>query len=136
MAHISWNTNFDTGIEVIDFQHRKIVSMINDLRIPSGDSEHAVVNDILNRMREYVVEHFTFEEELMYAADYLYTEAHIKLHQRFLARLDAMTKKNKSGELIIEELAEFLGTWLTHHIGHEDQDYVADVSRVMNTICN
>ena len=136
MTHITWNDSFNTGIELIDFQHRKIVTMINSLHSSSANSEHAVIDDVLRRMREYVAEHFTFEEELMFAADYLYTEAHIKLHQRFLVRLDAMTHKHQSGELIIEELAEFLGTWLTHHIGHEDQDYVADVSRVINTICN
>lgn len=136
MTHISWNDSFNTGIEVIDFQHRKIVLMINDLDSPSATDEQAVIEDVLNRMREYIAEHFTFEEEMMYAADYLFTEAHIKLHQRFLARLDTMAQQHKSEERIIHELVEFLGNWLTHHIGHEDQDYVADVSRVMNEICN
>ena len=136
MTHIKWNDSFDTGIELIDFQHRKIVSMINDLHSSSANNEHEVIDDVLKRMREYVAEHFTFEEELMYAADYLYTEAHIKLHQRFLGRLDGMTQQHKSGEGISTELSEFLSTWLTHHIGHEDKDYVADVSRVTSKICN
>ncbi len=136
MTLITWNDTFNTGIELIDFQHRKIVAMINDLHRSSANSKHAVIDDVLKRMREYVAEHFTFEEELMHAADYRYTDTHIKLHQRLLSRLDGMTQRHQSGELVIEELAEFLGTWLTHHIGHEDQDYVVDVSRVMNAICN
>lgn len=136
MTHIIWNDSFNTGIELIDSQHRKIVTMINDLHSTSENNEHAAIADVLKGMREYVAEHFTFEEELMYAAGYLYTKAHIKLHQRFLTRLDAMTQKHNAGEQISSELSEFLCNWLTHHIGHEDQDYVADVSRVMNTICN
>ncbi len=136
MTHISWDDSFNTGIELIDFQHRKIVSMINDLHSSSANSEYAVIDDVLERMREYVAEHFKFEEELMHAANYLFTETHIKLHQRFLGRLDLMTQQHQSGEHISTELSEFLSSWLTHHIGHEDQDYVADVSRIMKGICN
>ncbi len=31
MALLHWQDNLDTGIEVIDDQHRRIVSMINQL---------------------------------------------------------------------------------------------------------
>ncbi len=136
MTHINWNKRFDTGIEVIDFQHRKIVSMINDIHVSSVNSEELVINDILNRMRAYIAEHFTFEEELMRAANYQYIRAHIKLHQRFLERLDTMSQRHASGGHISKELSKFLTKWLTHHIGHEDQDYVVDVSRIMKDICN
>ncbi len=135
MTHIRWNERFDTGIEIIDLQHRKIVSMINDLHISSIQNEMDIVSDILRRMREYIVEHFSFEEELMIAAQYRYTHAHIQLHQRFLERLDHMSQRHLSGEHISKELSTFLTNWLTHHIGHEDQDYVADVSLIMKDIC-
>ena len=135
MAHIQWNSRFDTGIEVIDLQHRRIVDMINDLHDQSVGQGGSRINEILRRMHEYVAEHFSFEEELMRAADYPYLHAHCQLHQRFLDRLEAMSGRHVGGEDIHKELSGFLTKWLTHHIGHEDQDYVADVSRIMKDIC-
>lgn len=136
MAHIQWNEQFNTGIEVIDFQHQKIVSMINDLHAASDKNVDTTTGDILRRMREYVAEHFTFEEELLWASSYPYTTTHIQLHQRFLQRLDSMTQRHTDGEAIATELTLFLTQWMTHHIGHEDQDYVTDVQRIMKDICN
>ena len=135
VTQIHWDKRFDTGIEIIDFQHKKIVSMINDLHKASVRSEKNITSDILKRMREYVAEHFSFEEELLLAASYQYTETHTQLHNRFLERLDNMTQRHDSGEAIAKELSAFLIKWLTHHIGHEDQDYVEDVQRIMKDIC-
>ena len=135
MTQISWNERFDTGIEIIDLQHRKIVSMINDLHTSSVKNEVDIISNILKRMREYVAEHFSFEEELMLAANYRYADTHIQLHQRFLERLDHMSQRHLSGEQISKELSIFLTKWLTHHIGHEDQDYVSDVQQIMKDIC-
>ncbi|MDH5785811.1 MAG: bacteriohemerythrin [Chromatiales bacterium] len=135
MAHIHWESRFDTGISIIDQQHRRIVDMINDLHDASIHTETKTVDDILHRMRAYVSEHFQFEEELMFAADYEFTEAHIQLHRRFTERLNSMAQRHEAGESIIKELSAFLTKWVLHHIGHEDMDYVEDVSRVMKDIC-
>lgn len=135
MAHIQWNTRFDTGIEIIDLQHRKIIGMINDLHDSSLNQDRVLIDDVLQHMREYVSEHFSFEEELMRAADYPYLNAHSQLHQRFMERLEGMSERHACGEEIQRELSSFLTKWLTHHIGHEDQDYVTDVSRIMSDIC-
>lgn len=136
MTHIHWNPRFDTGIEVIDLQHRRIVSMINDLHSSSVGNETAMVDDVLQRMRDYVAEHFSFEEELMRAANYPYLDTHIQLHQRFMKRLETMSAQHASGEVVAKDLSSFLTKWLTHHIGHEDQDYVSDVAIVMKDICS
>jgi len=135
MTQISWNERFDTGIEVIDFQHRKIVGMINDLHVATTHREVAATADILTRMRDYALEHFSFEEELMHAAGYPFTKTHIQLHQRFVERLDHLSQRHQAGEYIANELSQFLTKWFTHHIGHEDQDYVVDVQRIMKDIC-
>lgn len=135
MTHIRWDESFDTGIEVIDFQHRNIISMLNDLHTASVNSETDTTSDILRRMRAYVTEHFSFEEELLWEAKYRYTQTHIKLHQRFIERLDSLSRRYNAGEHISKELSEFLSQWLTHHIGHEDQDYVDDVKMIMKDIC-
>ena len=135
MAQIQWSPSLDTGIEVIDIQHRKIISMVNDLHELSASDQSGVIDDVLQRMHDYVTDHFSFEEELMQAAEYPYLNAHSLLHQRFVKRMEGISQRHNNGDNIHEELSGFLGTWLTHHIGHEDQDYVADVSRIMKDIC-
>lgn len=136
MTHINWNERFDTGIEVLDCQHRKLITMINELHDSSLINAGKAVSNTFMGMREYAAEHFSFEEELMQAADYPYTHAHHQLHQRFLERLDTMSRKHHNGVTGNKELADFLAQWLTHHIGYEDQDYVSDVQRIMKDICN
>ncbi len=136
MEHIQWSEGLNTGIEVIDLQHRRIISMINDLHDRSPVSEVTAINHTLQRMHDYVTEHFSFEEELMRAANYPYLNTHIRLHQRFITRLDAMEEQHSCGELPTHELSSFLTSWLTHHIGHEDQDYVQDVEKIIKDICS
>jgi hemerythrin len=135
MTQITWEERFNTGIEVIDFQHKKIVDMLNDLHRASIKSETDAASEILKRMREYVTEHFSFEEELLRAANYQFTEAHIKLHQRYIERLDNLSQRHHAGESVAKEMSQFLTQWLVHHIGHEDQDYVDDVKVIMKDIC-
>jgi len=135
MTHIDWNERFDTGIEILDYQHRKLIAMINELHDSSLQDEHETVESTFLGMRAYAAEHFDFEEELMQAANYPYTHAHQQLHQRFLERLDTMSHRHQRGLRVTTELSDFLAQWLTHHIGYEDQDYVSDVQRIMKDIC-
>lgn len=136
MTHINWNERFDTGIAILDFQHRKLIAMINQLHDSSLLDPTSVAKDNFKGMREYAAEHFSFEEELMQAADYPYIHAHSQLHQRFLERIDAMLSRQQEGGKMTRQLTDFLAEWLTHHIGYEDQDYVNDVRRIMKDICN
>jgi hemerythrin len=131
MTHIDWSERFDTGIEVLDCQHRKLISMINQLRDSSLQNEQESVVSTFRGMRAYAAKHFDFEEELMQAAKYPYTLAHHQLHQRFLERLDSISRRHQRGVRVTAELSAFLAQWLTHHIGYEDQDYVNDVQRIM-----
>ncbi len=108
MAHLKWTSDLNTGIEVIDNQHRRIVDYIN----------------ALYELVEYTLSHFAFEEEMQAEAGYPFVKAHQKVHQLFVRRVSEFKQRFERGEDIAEPLLSLLRTWLINHIRRDDADYV------------
>ena len=70
MALLIWQDDLNTGIEVIDHQHRRIVEMINHLHVAQTSLQRLVVSDVIDELIDYTLSHFAFEEELMEEAGY------------------------------------------------------------------
>ena len=70
MAYLHWSNDLDTGIAVIDTQHRRIVDLINELNTANETGDPAVIKHVLNELVDYTLSHFTFEEELQLKANY------------------------------------------------------------------
>ena len=123
MEALQWNETLATGIPVIDEQHKQIVVMVNQLRdaIEAGDSEAA--GQIIPKMVDYTVFHFTFEEELMEMANYSFLPVHRHVHQLFTKRIPEFQKRYAAGEDVLVELHNMLVRWLANHIQNEDRDY-------------
>lgn len=129
MAFIDWSKEFETGIETIDFQHRKLFNLINNLEeavTNQGlDGAKLVIEFTLDQLAEYTVYHFEQEERMMAEANYPDLENHKKMHQRLAARVVELKKKIEANQPGIEkELLSFLSDWIKEHILHKDIDYV------------
>jgi len=127
IEQVDWNKSFDTGIEQIDLQHRRIVEMINQLIADAPSAKGEVITQILQAMRRYIAEHFSYEEYLMREAGYKYLRQHTALHQRFIDKVGELVVAHEQGSLNHDTMIQFLLSWLLDHIGHEDQDYVQSV---------
>jgi hemerythrin len=132
MAHLVWSSDLDTGISVIDNQHRRIVDYINQLNhaIESGDRDE--IAEVLEELVDYTLSHFAFEEDLMEKAGYPFTNAHKKVHKLFVKRVADFQQRFQLGEDIGRQLHTVLRTWLLNHIRHDDADYAEPVKRTMN----
>ncbi|MFO7339278.1 MAG: bacteriohemerythrin [Lysobacteraceae bacterium] len=120
MAHtIVWRDELDTGIDVIDQQHRRIVAMIN--RLAEGTPER--LDEVFSELVDYTLSHFAFEEELMAAAGYPLSEAHKRVHEMFARRVARYQERHRAGEDVIGELREMLVVWLFNHIRNDDKAY-------------
>jgi hemerythrin len=123
--YIVWQATNNTGIPIIDEQHRGIVSTINSLYyfLQHGDAATAFepTMDVLNH---YTSLHFMTEEALMRAAGYPDTEEHVGLHNEFMNRSRAMARYRASEDQA-RELLGFLKDWWLGHINGKDRDYVA-----------
>ncbi|MEJ2479475.1 MAG: bacteriohemerythrin [Acidihalobacter sp.] len=129
MAEIQWTSDLDTGIPVIDKQHRRIVEYINQLDHARTHHSRDEVSNVLDQLVDYTLSHFAFEESLMEDAEYPFVNAHKRVHALFVKRIADYQQRFKVGEEIDAELQVSLTTWLLNHIKNDDNDYAADVRR-------
>lgn len=133
MTQIIWNEDLNTGIDIIDNQHKRIVEYINQLIAHKDTGDKTKINEVLDQLVDYTLSHFIFEESLMLEAGYPYINAHKRVHQLFAKRIDSYVQRFRMGEDITQELTNTLKTWLINHIRSDDRDYVSLVKDKLKT---
>ena len=73
-------SEYNTGIDVIDDQHKRILDYINQID-QNTDRHHT--KQILDDIIDYTQSHFTFEESLQEEAGYKYRVPHKRVHDLF-----------------------------------------------------
>lgn len=134
MAHIQWTDDLNTGIQIIDKQHLRIVEYINSLDDIHESHDREEVGRILNELVDYTLSHFAFEESLLEDAGYSFINGHKMVHKLFVKRVGDFQQRFKMGEDITEELLTVLKSWLLNHIKSDDSDYVEIVKANMENI--
>ncbi len=129
MALLIWQDDLDTGIEVIDTQHRRIVEMINQLHAAQGRSSRDGVSEVIAELVDYTMSHFAFEEELLEEAGYPFTAAHRRVHEVFIKRVSEYRMRFEAGEDVADDLKNLLSRWLFNHIRNDDKAYSETVRR-------
>ena len=124
---IVWESRLDTGIEVIDSQHKRIVDYINDLESAKSKADKHLVTDVIEQLIDYTQSHFGFEEAMLEEAGYKFLKPHKKVHELFIKRVTEFTVRAAKGEEIADELHSMLCKWLLNHIANEDRDYAQAV---------
>ena len=131
MEIIQWRPTLETGIDVIDQQHKRIVDYINALRIAQVKGDRGAVARTIDDVIDYTQSHFGFEEALMEDAGYPLLNAHKRVHELFIRRVAVLHQRFKSGEDIAQDLHNVLARWLITHIQTEDRHYVGAVKEKM-----
>ena len=124
MVHLVWEPSFETGIDAIDTQHRRIVDYINQLHDAISHKEPHVIAQTLDHLCDYIATHFTFEEGLMERVGYSHAAAHKVVHDNFAKSIRSYTRRFDNGEDIAKQLRAGLCVWLIEHIKQEDGAYV------------
>lgn len=130
MAYMQWTEDLETGIQVIDDQHKRIIGYINELHHASETGNAAEVQEVLEGLLDYTITHFQFEEELQAKANYPFLKAHQRVHEIFMKRIATFRERAGNGENIIPELLSMLKVWLSSHIKGDDRDYVESVQKI------
>lgn len=132
MPYAEWTPTLETGVELLDDQHKRLFALINALHsaIHATDNEYETVADALYELTEYVTEHFEDEEALMSANGYEHLGAHHEMHQRLTQEtLGYMARYVNRDTVSLAELVEFLNSWLQNHIVGQDCHFAATVVR-------
>ncbi|MBN8442159.1 MAG: bacteriohemerythrin [Thauera sp.] len=128
---ITWSPELDTGIDVIDRQHGRIVEYINALELAHAAHDRAAVGQTLDDLVDYTMSHFAFEESLQEDAGYPFAKAHKRVHELFVRKVGEYVERHRLGDDVSEELHKLLATWLMNHIKRDDADYVGAVKTSM-----
>jgi hemerythrin len=107
---VEWRDGFKIGINQVDAEHRHLFTLIKALNLDN-------VNDTLNELLDYVVTHFTNEQELMEHSGYPEFQSHLVLHEEFSAHVaDFLGDTGNWDDARLTELRRFLNKWLVGHI--------------------
>lgn len=126
MALIDWNDAYRSGNSQIDSQHRHLFDLLNRLHdgILAGQGAGGV-EDVMEELTEYVIEHFRDEEGLMDAEAYPAYDEHRALHAKLMEKVDEFRRSRTSPRPITPlDLVRFLSAWIQYHILLEDLKFV------------
>jgi hemerythrin-like metal-binding protein len=125
MEYIQWQPAFDLGDETIDSQHRELVRILNETyEMMISYAKLPLFLGKITELKNYVVEHFTYEENLMESIAYPGRIDHKKLHREFVRELMELEGKIRKGKKSSSaEVFVFLRDWLIEHIQVQDRGY-------------
>lgn len=125
MAHlfIQWSDLNETGLSIIDEQHRAVVSLINSFHYHKFDPfiERILVPTAKMTLNLAKI-HFLTEEELMTEAEYPGLDEHVLSHEKFYANLITVERECRATKDADGFLA-FLKNWWLNHINGYDRMY-------------
>ena len=128
-----WDDAYSIGLPHIDDQHKKLVSMINDLFL-NCQKENTVKNVVFvqafSSAAEYAQTHFRAEEEYLKQAGYPDLPEHKKEHEAFMTEVWGQFGKFQKDNLAPIDLPRFLKKWLLNHIAVKDKQYAAYITKV------
>jgi hemerythrin len=120
-----WNDSYSVKVGAMDAQHKQLFAIIQELytAMRSGHGK-AVAGDVLRRLIDYTVKHFTEEEKLMEKNGYPQLSQHRVEHKALVDKVVAFKKEFEAGTANITlELMTFLQKWLVDHIQTVDRRY-------------
>lgn len=120
-----WSSRFETGIPVIDTQHKTLFAAVNKLAdsFKAGTST-SQVRESLDFLVRYTVEHFQTEEKHMQDMGYPKLTSHMAEHAQLVDKAKVLQARMAEGKPVTVEVTTFLADWLKHHINEVDMGYV------------
>jgi diguanylate cyclase (GGDEF)-like protein/hemerythrin-like metal-binding protein len=120
-----WNEHFNTGLDSIDVQHRRLVVLLNELvtHIAFGNATPSL-DELLAALADYAQYHFGTEEALWNGTlpGSAETVAHRRSHARFIEFIDGMRRRSSHDATQAAEMLDFLVHWLAGHILQADRE--------------
>jgi hemerythrin len=126
VAYIQWNQDLILGNQVIDYQHKRLVGLINDLYEiqEKEDFKEELVEVIVEELKQYAKFHFDTEEKYYKKLNHEGLTEHRKIHRSFEETINSFLSDRDKFEDVGQELFSFLKDWLEKHIKIEDKGMI------------
>ena len=132
---IAWTEALAIVIELIDNQHKQLVSLTNELFracLRGGDTLDNVFKETMSRMVEYVRFHFSAEQAMLQRVHYPKFTEHKAEHDNLVKTVLEATKNYGDGKKFVpNNFVRFLKDWIVSHIGYNDRMYAAYIMEQM-----
>ena len=122
MSLLQWREDFATVIEDVDFEHREMIELINELYSSLSDQSSGIsVFDFLGEINTKISAHFALEEKIMRERGYDQYQDHKEDHERLLDEIrDIMDDYEDRDFFDANAFAERLSQWFTEHFKTKD----------------
>lgn len=111
---------YETGVPLVDTQHRVLIEHINKLEQFTRNPPHrAEIDRLMQFLESYVVSHFKFEEQCMQRFHCPNHEENHRAHGQFLeafTKLKLEYQQNGPSALFLNKLYSTASSWIHQHI--------------------
>lgn len=122
---IPWKDSYDIGVEKIDCQHRQLLAKLNEFFDACSNRQGLQrIEETLGFLKEYTLEHFGSEEQLMEKVHFPELAEHRREHADFIKtvlELEESVKSQGASVLTTIKLNRTLTDWLVTHISKCDK---------------
>lgn len=123
MAFFEWKDEYGVGVRVVDQQHKRLVSLVDELyeAMKRGNGSKGAER-VLRGLVDYTKTHFRTEEEFMKSHSYPGLLAHKREHDDLARQAEELLSQVEQGKLTVPlETSKFLKQWLAGHILETDK---------------
>jgi hemerythrin len=126
MGFFIWKDAFNIGHETVDRQHRLFLETLNEYYdVTFGGKEEFVDEQLIDKLKQYALSHFRFEEDLMQSVGYSELERHRNQHRYFESLVRDLETGHREGKTqALSSAVSFLRDWFLNHILDEDKKFV------------
>ena len=128
-----WIDSYSVGNETIDYQHKKLIEIINKLYSSFVDQNtNDIMENLLEELIDYTIYHFDTEKKILVNYPSSISKGHLQEHQNFVDKVTDFKKKfSENRAPLTARLTNFLRDWLIKHIMISDRCYL-DISKYMS----
>ena len=122
-AEYTWNKTFSVGHDLIDSQHQELFMAINNLMQACRSGIRTDFDTGVAFLKNYVVKHFSDEEEIQISNEYPDYPDHKKMHENFktaVGHFSAQWLIRGPTEAVLQDVRAQVGSWLINHIKAQD----------------
>lgn len=129
MNIFKWDHNLESGIELIDNQHKEIIAHVNAFLIAykCGETQKKT-QECLDFLKQYILYHFQSEEAFQVDCGYSGYREHQARHS-YLAtqvKFHAVTiSESGFSEDSVNAFYDFINSWIIDHIMTEDMTFAS-----------
>ena len=122
---LEWESEFETGNEYVDLQHRYFVDLIKRVGVSFRQTDDdAYKEKLISELRKYADFHFTSEENIATSMGLPGVMAHHHRHQELLEEFNHHAQDLKKGTTTVDQFVDFLTNWFIGHTVYEDQEFL------------